>query len=105
MARKRCVWLLRAKNHTTVSFEEQKQTCAQIANPLSFNKRREVSYQGKAQWQWVAEASIVITRGASVRKNQKRTTVRRSTFSGQQSDVRYGRKFGAMAVDNQRANR
>lgn len=81
------------------------QTCAQIANSLTFNKRREVSYHGKAQWQWVAEASIVITRGASVRKNQKRTTVRRSTFSGQQSDVRYGRKFGAMAVDNQRANR
>ena len=47
----------------------------QIANTLSFNKIREVSYHGKAQWQWVAEADIVITRDACVRKNQKRTTV------------------------------
>jgi len=43
----------------------------QIANTLSFNKIREVSYHGKAQWQWVAEADIVITRDACVRKNQK----------------------------------
>ncbi len=75
MARKRCVWLLRAKNHTTVSFEKQKQTCVQIANTLPFNKIQEVSYHDKAQWQWVAEASIVITRDACMRKNQKRTTV------------------------------
>jgi hypothetical protein len=69
------LWLLRAKNHTTVSVEKQKQTCVQIANTLSFNKRREVSYHGKARWQWVAEADIVISRDACVRKNQKRTTV------------------------------
>jgi len=36
---------------------------------------REVSYHGKAQWQWVAETNIVMTRKACVRKNQKRTTV------------------------------
>jgi hypothetical protein len=69
------LWLLRAKDHTTVTFEEQKQTCVQIANSLTFNKIREVSYHGKAQWQWVAEASIVITRHAHIRKNETRTTV------------------------------
>jgi hypothetical protein len=40
---------------------------------LSFNKIREVSYHGKTQWQWVAEAKIIITRDAHVQQNQKRT--------------------------------
>ena len=69
------LWLTRAKDHTTVTFEEQTLTCRMIANSLSFNKIREVNYHGKSQWQWVAEAKIVITRHAHVRKNQKRTTV------------------------------
>lgn len=69
------LWLTRAKDHTTVTFEEQTLTCPMIANSLSFNKIREVNYHGKSQWQWVAEAKIVITRHAHVRKNQKRTTV------------------------------
>lgn len=69
------LWLTRAKDHTTVTFEKQTLTCPMIANSLSFNKIREVNYHGKSQWQWVAEAKIVITRHAHVRKNQKRTTV------------------------------
>ena len=69
------LWLTRAKDHTTVTFEKQTLTCPMIANRLSFNKIREVNYHGKSQWQWVAEAKIVITRHAHVRKNQKRTTV------------------------------
>ena len=69
------LWLARAKDHTTVTFEQHTLTCPQIADRLSFKKTREVSYHGKAQWQWVAETNIVITRKACVRKNQKRTTV------------------------------
>lgn len=69
------LWLTRAKDHTTVTFEKQTLTCPTIANTLSFKKIREVSYHGKPQWQWVAEAKIVITRDACVRKNQKKTTV------------------------------
>jgi len=69
------LWLTRAKDHTTVTFEQQTLTCPQIADRLSFKKTREVSYHGKAQWQWVAETNIVMTRKACVRKNQKRTSV------------------------------
>lgn len=66
------LWLTRAKNNTTVTFELQIQTCPQIANTLSFKKIREVSYHGKPQWQWVAEADVVISRDAHVQKNQKK---------------------------------
>lgn len=69
------LWLTRAKDHTTVTFEKQTLTCPTLANSLSFKKIREVSYHGKPQWQWVSEANIVVTRDAHVRKNQKRTTV------------------------------
>lgn len=69
------LWLTRAKDHTTVTFEKQSMTCPEIANTLSFNKIRQVSYHSKPQWQWVAETTIAITRDAHVRKNQKRTTV------------------------------
>jgi hypothetical protein len=69
------LWLIRAKNNTRVAFEKQPLTCPQIANTLSFNKIREVSYHGKLQWQWVAEANIVIARDACMQKNQKKITV------------------------------
>jgi len=66
-------WLVRAKDNPLVEFKKQTMKCAHIANSLSFNKIREVSYHGKTQWQWVAEAKIVITRDAHVQQNQKRT--------------------------------
>lgn len=69
------LWLTRAKDHTTVTFEQQTQTCPTIANSLTFKKIRKVSYHGKPQWQWVAEANIDITRDAHVRQQQKRTIV------------------------------
>lgn len=66
------LWLVRVKCNTTVEFEKQSTNCSEIANKLSFNKIREVSYHGKSYWQWVAETNIVITRDASTCENGKK---------------------------------
>lgn len=65
------LWLVRATDHPKVEFEKQNLTCPQIAEVLSFNKIREVTYHGKKYWQWVAEAKITITRDACVKKDKK----------------------------------
>lgn len=65
------LWLVRATDHPKVEFEQQNLTCPQIADSLSFNKIREVTYHGKTHWQWVAEAKITLTRDACVKKDNK----------------------------------
>jgi hypothetical protein len=66
-------WLTRSKKTPSVEFQGQSMPCAQVAEALHFENVRQVNYQGKSQWQWVAETPIRLAREAkpSQKKQQK----------------------------------
>lgn len=69
-------WLTRSKKTPSVEFQGQSMPCTQVAEALSFEKKRQVDYHGKLQWQWVAETPIRITRHAKPsQKKQKKPSV------------------------------
>jgi hypothetical protein len=69
-------WLTRSKTTPFVEFQGQDMPCAQVAESLTFEKTREVTYQSKSYWQWVAEAPIRLTRYAKPsQKKQKKSAV------------------------------
>jgi hypothetical protein len=58
--------------------------CAQVADALSFEKARQVDFQGKRHWQWVAQTPIRITRPA--KPSQKKQ--RKPSVTGELIDAR-----------------
>jgi hypothetical protein len=65
-----CLWLVRVKDNPKIEHEGEAQACKTIAQTLTFEKIRQVTYQGKQYWQWVAETSVRLTRPA--RPSQKK---------------------------------
>lgn len=57
-------WLVRVKDNPKVVYEGKPMACKAVAQTLAFTKARQVSYHGKALWQWVAEAEVTLTRPA-----------------------------------------
>jgi hypothetical protein len=70
-----CRWLVRVNDNPGVEQDGKPMSCKAVAQGLTFEKRRQVSYHGKPYWQWVAETPVRLTRRAkpSQKKNKKPT--------------------------------
>lgn len=68
-----CLWLVRARDNPHVEYKGKSQSCKAVAQELTFEKSREVSYHGKPCWQWVAEIPVRLIRPAkpSQKKGKK----------------------------------
>ena len=55
-------WLVRAKDNPKVEYKGKTIACKQVAKHLKFKPTRMVKYHGKSAQQWVAEASVLLTR-------------------------------------------
>lgn len=68
-----CQWLVRVKDNPKVEYQGNPQSCKALAQELTFEKTRQVSYHGKLYWQWVAETPVRLTRPAkpSQKKGKK----------------------------------
>ncbi|POZ49540.1 hypothetical protein [Methylovulum psychrotolerans] len=58
------LWVVRAKDDPKVDYADKPTACKAVAAGLAFSKTRQVSYHGKAYWQWVAEAEVTLGRPA-----------------------------------------
>jgi hypothetical protein len=71
-----CLWLTRSKKTSSIEFQGNSMSCAQVAEAVHFEKTRLVDYHGKPQWQWVAETPVRLTRDAKPsQKKQKKPSV------------------------------
>ena len=59
-----CHWLVRVNDNPRVQHAGQAIGCKQLAEELTFNKTRSVTYRGRSGWQWVAQTEVVLTRAA-----------------------------------------
>ncbi len=101
-------WLVRAKDNPKVDYAGTPTACKAVAADLAFNKTRQVSYQGKTYWQWVAQVEVTLSRPAKpshlcpwVKERHTTRCPRRSgagNVGGQPRPGRGRRRVGAMAV-------
>lgn len=57
-------WLVRVKAHSRLTYQGQTTNSKTLADTLSFVRTRQVTHQGGAYWQWVAETTVSLTRPA-----------------------------------------
>lgn len=57
-------WLVRAKEHETVSCQERSVKLGQLSEHLPFEAVRQVHWQGRMATQWIASTVVVLTRPA-----------------------------------------
>ena len=71
-----CWWLVRIKDNPKVEYNGKALSCKAVAQELTFEKTREVSYHGKPYWQWIAETPVCLTRPAKPsQKKEKKPAV------------------------------
>ena len=69
------LWLTRSRDRSGVEYQGRSIPCQDLANELQFEKVREVHFNDQTCWQWVAEASVRITRPTHTTANGKKIRI------------------------------